>query len=1242
MIAFARVHPKANLLHISFLFSLMWIFPISLHAQVPDACGDVENLALGKPTTQSSLYGLGFASLGVDGDKDGTRGPWENASLAHTQREENPWWEVDLETVARIQTVKIYNRTDCCQDRMNNFFLLFSDFPIDPAATFSDLLADSSVTALNFIEPVGDSLFVEVNTTGRYVRIQLGTNSLLHFAELEVIGCNENTCVTSPLVEVVPTDAQTCAGNGSVVVSATPDAGAFSIRDAAGDLVDSLSSLAQGDYTWEFVYFGCQEQGAFSIGGPPLPLVSIDPAGPFIIGVEPQQLSASPTGGSWGGEVSELGIFDPGIGAGDYEVYYTVTDSESCTSSDTLMISVLEVIDVEAPTTPLNLAITDSGLTSISLSWQRATDNVSVAGYYIYRDGISPPSDTIIGDVESFLVENLAPNTMYQFAVSAYDLSGNVSLQSQAVSGKTLTCGMEIVEIDVIDETTCGARDGSIVIKATGQNLEFSIDGGNTYQDDNTFVNLGAGAYDIFIQEVDLNACFLSERIVLTAPGSPEVLSTSLSVPPEGCGNSNGIILIQASEGDWEYSIDGGESFQLDSNFSELGGGIFPIIVRNIEEPTCAVSDTLIFLEPANPEILSADKVDPGACGSDENAPGSIFLDVLADNPEYSIDGGDSFQSSPEFPELIAGSYTVVVREIDNPNCRVSEQVVLENISGPNLVTIDQEDPSECDSRDGKITLLATGDSLEYSINGGLSFQISNVFPDLIAGSYPIVIRKSGQNSCMVTDTISLAGRGTPINFSVETVNSVDCSTPEGAITIVSTGQNLEYSIDGGETFQTSPSFSGLSVGEYVVLVQESDSAGCKVSETVQISAENGPQINTTRTQDPTDCGSEDGQITVFASGNGLSYSIDGGITFQTSNIFPSLGIGTYTIVVREQDNSGCVAQQTLLLEDRFSPSISEVNIEDPTLCGVANGRVSIFAEGINLEYSIDGGESFQGANVFSNLLDGTYAIAVRNSQQMSCITFDSVALESPERPVFEDFQISEPACEGSDGNLEVFAIGTSLEYSIDGGLSFQGSNRFVGLASGSYTVTIRERNSEGCNVSEQVIIGVRDIPEIESVQESPTSNCNEFDGKLSISANGTGLEYSIDGGTTYSSQKDFEGLGEGTYFIFVRSGSSSECVASTIAEISDPLECGLLSKNQVSVSTSPNPFSNTFTLGIVGNIDPEATMEIINPLGQTLYRKALEGQNEFELGQTMSEGIYYVILRSGINEVIIKVLKQE
>ena len=1241
MRAIVSVHPYIYLLHTTlFIFSALIFFP-TLEAQVPDECGDVENLALGKPTSQSSLYGLGFAAIGVDGDKDGTRGPWENASLVHTQSEENPWWEVDLESIARIETIKIYNRTDCCQDRMNNFFLLFSDVPIDPEMSFNELLDAPAITALNFIEPVGDSLFLDVGTSGRYVRIQLGTANLLHFAEIEVIGCNANTCVNPPVIEVNPVDAQVCGGTGSVSLGATPDLGEFVVMDMSGNQIESLTSLDQGSYTWEHQYFGCMSQGSFTISGPPLPAVSIDPVGPFTVEMEPQQLSASPAGGVWSGPVNAQGLFDPGMGFGDYEVYYAYTDSENCTAIDTLEISVLVVLDGESPTTPSDLAIVDSGLTYLTLSWQQSTDNEGVAGYYIYRNGITPPSDTVIGDVGSFQVENLIPNTTYQFAVSAYDQSGNVSFQSQAISGKTLACGMEIVEIDVTDETSCGAQDGSIVIKATGQNLEYSIDGGTTFQEDNIFSPLNAGIYDILVREVDLEGCFLSDVVSMGAPGSPEILSTDQSVPPEGCGNSNGQIIIFASEGNWEYSIDGGDTFQTGNSFSDLGGGIFPIVVRNVIDSTCAVRDTLIFLEPANPEILSIDKVEPGNCGADVNAQGSISLEVLAANPEFSIDGGTTFQASPEFLDLSPGIYDVVVREIETPACNVREQVALENLSGPTLVAINKEDPSECDSRDGEITVLANGDSLEYSIDGGLSFQASNVFLGLKADTYPILIRKIGQNSCVLSDTVSLAGEGTLIDFSVEVENPQDCATAQGSITVLSSGNNLEYSINGGETFQASPLFSDLAVGEYFVTVKEADSAGCIISQSVVISAENGPRINDTRTQDPTACGAEDGQITIFASGTGLSYSVDGGNTFQISNIFPNLEGGTYKVVVREQSDTTCTTQRTLVLEDRFTPSISNIELMNPSLCGVPDGRVSILADGLNLEYSLDNGLTFQRSNVFPNVGDGEYVVAVRNFQQVNCVAYDTVSLDSPTKPSIETFEIVEPTCEQSNGTMDVFAMGTSLEYSIDGGITYQSSNRFTGLRSESYTVTIREENSEGCEVSEQVNIGVRDIPEIMGIEKTSTSNCNSFDGELSIEASGEQLEYSIDGGTTYGTEKEFKGLGAGTYFIFVRSGPSSECVASTISEITNPEECGLLSEGQISIRVRPNPFNNTFDLDILGNIDPEATIEIINPVGQVLEKRFLAGENFLTFGEKLSSGVYYLTIRNKLKVEIIKILKQ-
>ena len=40
-------------------------------------------------------------------------------SVTHTERSGNMWWEVDLGRVYNIQSINIYGRTDCCDDRID-------------------------------------------------------------------------------------------------------------------------------------------------------------------------------------------------------------------------------------------------------------------------------------------------------------------------------------------------------------------------------------------------------------------------------------------------------------------------------------------------------------------------------------------------------------------------------------------------------------------------------------------------------------------------------------------------------------------------------------------------------------------------------------------------------------------------------------------------------------------------------------------------------------------------------------------------------------------------------------------------------------------------------------------------------------------------------------------------------------------------------------------------------------------
>ena len=74
----------------------------------------------GKLATQSSSpYGTsGLASNAVDGDTDGR---WTNGSVTHTSSQSHAWWEVDLGAPHDVSGVTLWNRTDCCSDRLDEF-----------------------------------------------------------------------------------------------------------------------------------------------------------------------------------------------------------------------------------------------------------------------------------------------------------------------------------------------------------------------------------------------------------------------------------------------------------------------------------------------------------------------------------------------------------------------------------------------------------------------------------------------------------------------------------------------------------------------------------------------------------------------------------------------------------------------------------------------------------------------------------------------------------------------------------------------------------------------------------------------------------------------------------------------------------------------------------------------------------------------------------------------------------------
>jgi YD repeat-containing protein len=143
------------------------------------------NLALGKPTMQSSDPGWGgMPGKAVDGNTDGT---WADGSVTHTDSNAQAWWQVDLGQVGSIQNIQVWNRTDCCNDRLQNFYVLVSDNPFT-STNLTTTINQAGVSSYYMSGIAGVTTNMSVNRTGRYVRVQLSGTNYLSLAEVEVFG----------------------------------------------------------------------------------------------------------------------------------------------------------------------------------------------------------------------------------------------------------------------------------------------------------------------------------------------------------------------------------------------------------------------------------------------------------------------------------------------------------------------------------------------------------------------------------------------------------------------------------------------------------------------------------------------------------------------------------------------------------------------------------------------------------------------------------------------------------------------------------------------------------------------------------------------------------------------------------------------------------------------------------------------------------------------------------------------
>uniref|UniRef100_A0A3Q2T2G8 Fucolectin tachylectin-4 pentraxin-1 domain-containing protein n=1 Tax=Fundulus heteroclitus TaxID=8078 RepID=A0A3Q2T2G8_FUNHE len=139
-----------------------------------------ENLSLQGKATQSSLYQFGFAYNAIDGNRNNE---WGKASCSHTGNDRRPWWRLDLRKTRKVFSIKIVNRVEAVEERLNKAEIRIGDSLDDDG--------NNNPRCAEIIVSPGKVLYeFQCNgMEGRYVNIVIPDRSeYLTLCEVEVYG----------------------------------------------------------------------------------------------------------------------------------------------------------------------------------------------------------------------------------------------------------------------------------------------------------------------------------------------------------------------------------------------------------------------------------------------------------------------------------------------------------------------------------------------------------------------------------------------------------------------------------------------------------------------------------------------------------------------------------------------------------------------------------------------------------------------------------------------------------------------------------------------------------------------------------------------------------------------------------------------------------------------------------------------------------------------------------------------
>lgn len=595
-------------------------------------------------------------------------------------------------------------------------------------------------------------------------------------------------------------------------------------------------------------------------------------------------------------------------------------------------------------------------------------------------------------------------------------------------------------------------------------------------------------------------------------------------------GSSSGSITVNATGGvaPLQYALNSG-AYVSANVFPNLAAGNYVIKVRDASG--CIATRNVTVGSSVALQVSVAAKTNE-SCSATANGSVTIQASGGASPYLYSKDG-TTYLTSNVFTGLVAGIYTFSVK--DNNGCIGTVADTIKTTSKLLATIASQQHVSCFGGNNGSLTIGTAGSVvtgiLMFSIDNGATFQASNVFTNLAAGSYKVLVK---DNTCSISVNATITQPG-DLTIAAVLKQAVSCNGLSDGMLEATAGSGTApylFSINGTQ-YGSSGIFGGLALGNYKIWVK--DAAGCvKESAVVPVSQPDAVSVSILNKTDVSCFAGSNGALTATGLGGTFPYQFSkDGVNFQPSPTFSSLASGNQLITIK--DANGCKATVKGDILQPTDITISAVNSITVSCFAGTNGQIKVAASGGTgiLKYAINGTD-FTAQTIFDGLPAGNYQVTAQDAN--GCKKVSAVTSVTQPTQIVPTFTKSDVKCFGAaDGLVTVTATGgtNAYTYSKDG-TNYQTAGLFQSLPAGNITFYVKDANN--CVRTVDVTIGQ---PSALAASVSASQQVLCYNGKSGIiqaaASGGTApYQYSVNG-TTYQSSATFASLPIGTYKIWVK-----------------------------------------------------------------------------------------------------------